>query len=71
MKINNQQNPPKKHSVDKQGNQRRRIFTKSGTATMLLVSGLTDNAAEVFINSTMQNIERLGGKLECSFKVIR
>ena len=66
----NQQNPPK-NNVDKKGNVKKRIFVKSGTATMLLVSGMTDNACVVFIDTLLKNIEKLGGKLECKLNVIR
>ena len=69
----NQQNPPlpKRKRVDAQGNSKKRIFAKSGTATLLLVSGITDNAATVFIQELQNNTERLGGKFECNFLVTR
>ena len=69
----NQQNPPlpKKKRVDTLGNSKRRVFAKSGTATMLLVSGVTEPAADAFINSLRDNAQRLGGKCECQFLVTR
>lgn len=69
----NQQNPPlpKKKRVDSQGNDKRRVFAKSGTATLLLVSGMTENSAKAFIESFKTNAERLGGKVECNFLMIR
>ena len=69
----NQQNPPlpKKKRVDTLGNSKRRVFAKSGTATMLLVSGVTKLAADAFINSLRDNAQRLGGKCECQFLVTR
>lgn len=73
MSCKNQQNPPlpKRKRVDAQGNSKKRIFAKSGTATLLLVSGITDNAAIVFIQELQNNAERLGGKVECNFLVTR
>lgn len=71
--TSNQQNPPlpKRKRVDVQGNSKKRIFAKSGTATLLLVSGITDNAATVFIQELQNNTERLGGKVECNFLITR
>ena len=59
--------PPKKKRVDAQGNARCRIFAKSGNATLGLAKGLTRPAADALINSLTDNVERLGGKLECDF----
>lgn len=69
----NQQNPPlpKRKRVDTLGNSKRRVFAKSGTATLLLVSGITEPGADAFINSVMDNAKRLGGKCECNFLVTR
>jgi hypothetical protein len=69
--MQNQQNPPlpKKKRVDTQGNARRRIFAKSGTATLLLVSGITQPGADAFISSMIENAKKLGGKCECEFRV--
>ena len=69
----NQQNPPlpKKKRVDTLGNSKRRVFAKSGTATMLLASELTEPAADAFISSVKDNARRLGGKCECNFLVTR
>jgi len=74
MSINrNQQNPPlpKKKRVDTLGNSKRRVFAKSGTATLLLVSGITEPGADAFINSLRNNVQRLGGKCECQFLIAR
>jgi hypothetical protein len=73
MNKANQQNPPlpKKKRVDTLGNSKRRVFAKSGTATMLLVSGVTEPAADAFISSFKDNAQRLGGKVECKFLVTR
>ena len=62
---------PKKKRVDTLGNSKRRVFVKSGTATLLLVSGVTEPAADAFINSIRDYAERLGGKVECNFIVAR
>jgi len=69
----NQQNPPlpKKKRVDTFGNSKRRVFAKSGTATLLLASGLTEPGADAFIASLKDNTVRLGGKVECKFLVSR
>lgn len=73
MKTTNQQNPPlpKRKRVDTLGNSKRRVFAKSGTATLLLVSGITEPGADAFIQSVMDNAKRLGGKCECNFLVTR
>lgn len=69
----NQQNPPlpKKKRVDSQGNSKKRIFCKSGTATLLLASGLTENASKILLNSLQENTKKLGGKVECTFFLAR
>ena len=68
-KILNQANPPrpKKVRMDSQGNDRRRLFAKSGNATLCIASGITKNAAEVLEAHILGGIEHLGGKSECSF----
>lgn len=73
MRTTNQQNPPlpKRKRVDTLGNSKRRVFAKSGTATLLLVSGITEPGADAFIQSVMDNAKRLGGKCECNFLVTR
>ena len=73
MKTANQQNPPlpKKKRVDTLGNSCRRVFAKSGSATLLLVSGITEPGADAFINSLKDNAQRLGGSVECNFLVTR
>lgn len=73
VRQSNQVHPPspKKKRVDTQGNDRRKVFVKSGTATLLLAKGLTENATKVFIQGLEDNIGRLGGTLECSFLVVK
>lgn len=67
--IKNQQNPPrhKKARVDAQGNNRKRLFAKSGNATLCIASGLTKNACEVLEATIKGSTTNLGGKSECSF----
>ena len=71
--IQNQQNPPlsKKKRVDSNGNSRMRLFAKTGTATMCIASGLTQNACEVLEAHIKGCITNLGGNIECSFLIIR
>ena len=71
--IQNQQNPPssKKKRVDSQGNDRRKLFAKSGNATLCIASGLTKNGCEVLEAHILGCIENLGGKSECSFIITR
>lgn len=57
--------------MDTLGNSKRRVFAKSGTATLLLVSGITKPGADAFIQSVMDNAQRLGGKCECNFLITR
>ena len=72
-KVLNQQNPPrpKKARVDSNGNSRMRLFAKTGTATMCIASGLTQNACEVLEAHVKGCITNLGGNIECSFLIIR
>ena len=72
-KTSNQQNPPlpKKKRVDKNGNDRRRVFAKSGTATLLLAKGLTQNAAIVFTEKIREHAEKLGGESCCDFLITK
>lgn len=69
----NQINPPlpKKKRVDSQGNDRKRVFAKSGTATLMIAENLTENAANVFISNMKTNAERLGGTLKCTLIITR
>ena len=73
MSIQNQQNPPlpKKKRVDSQGNNRMRIFAKSGNATLCIASGLTKEACDVLEAHILGSIANLGGKSECSFIIVR
>ena len=72
-RTRNQQNPPlpKKKRVDAVGNDRRRLFVKTGTATLVLAKMPTSNAAELSIDHVTNMIEKLGGTIECSFLIAR
>ena len=69
----NQQNPPlpKRKRVDSAGNDRRRFVAKSGNATLILASGLTQNACEILEASIRGSVKNLGGTVECQFLTIR
>ena len=71
-KVINQQNPPlpKKKRVDAQGNDRRRFIVKSGNATLIIASGITNNGCTVLEQTIRDCITKLGGTCECSFKAI-
>jgi hypothetical protein len=69
MKSQNQQHPPlpKKKRVDAQGNDRRRLFAKSGTATLQIAYGLTQEACDALVQSIEQSIKNLGGICSCTW----
>lgn len=71
--MQNQVHPPlpKKKRVDVQGNDRYRIIAKDGGSTMILCEGLTKPACEVFMDSFSKNIEKLGGKMKISLRIIK
>jgi hypothetical protein len=69
MKEMNQNRPPlpKKKRVDVQGNDKRRVFVKSGNATMMLAKGLNKNACDILESKIVNAIKDLGGECTCSF----
>ena len=69
----NQQNPPlpKRKRVDSNGNDRRRVFAKSGTATLLIAKGLNTNAAIALTQKIRNNAEILGGECVCDFVIAK
>jgi hypothetical protein len=69
MKEANQQHPtpPKKRRVDAKGNDKRRVFVKSGNATMMLAKGLTKNACDILETKILDTIDALGGECTCFF----
>lgn len=72
-RTTNQQNPPlpKKKRVDSKGNDARRIFVKSGTATLELAKMPSENAANIFIQKMIENAKLLGGSVSCNHKILR
>lgn len=68
MKMANQQNPPlpKRKRVDDKGNDSRRIFAKSGTATLEVAKVPSENAAVALMQSIRDNTKRLGGYVTCN-----
>jgi hypothetical protein len=57
--------------VDSNGNDKRKVFAKSGTATLLIAKGLTQNAAIAFTENLRENAERLGGESCCDFLIAK
>lgn len=69
----NQQNPPlpKKKRVDSKGNDARRLFVKSGTATLLLAKLPSENAAKIAQTGISKIIKTLGGEEQCTFLIVK
>lgn len=53
--------------MDVQGNDKRRVFVKSGNATMMLAKGLTKNACDILESKIVNAIKDLGGECTCGF----
>lgn len=71
-KVNQQHSPlPKKKRVDSKGNDSRRLFVKSGTATLLLAKLPSENAAEIAKSNIPKIIENLGGEIQCTFLITK
>ena len=68
MKTTNQQNPPlpKRKRVDDKGNNGRRVFAKSGTATLEIAKVPSENAAAALMQSIRDNSKRVGGYVTCN-----
>ena len=62
----NQEHPPlpKKKRVDAQGNNRKRIYFKSGNSSMLFCKGLTENGYKALVSSLNDLANKLGTKIE-------
>lgn len=73
MIVNNQlHNPrPKKHCIDKLGNDRNRLWLKSGNCTMLLTQGITKSAAKVLEMKVRSFTQALGLKIEPTFLITK
>ena len=69
----NQQNPPlpERKRVDSKGNDRRRVFAKSGTATLEIAKDLNVNAALIFTEKVQEIVDRLGGQCTCNFRIAK
>lgn len=60
-----------KSSVDKVGNQRFRLFFKSGNATILVAKGLTRNQIKILTGEFKSNLENYNSKVEGVWLVIK
>lgn len=60
-----------KSSVDKVGNQRFRLFFKSGNATILIAKGLTKNQIKILIGEFKSNLDNYNSKIEGVWLVVK
>lgn len=60
-----------KSSVDKIGNQRFRLFFKSGNATILVAKGLTKNQIKILTGEFKSNLDNYNSKVEGVWLVIK
>ena len=62
----NQEHPPlpKKKRVDAQGNDRKRVYFKSGNSSMLFCKGLTENGYKTLVRSLIDIATKLGTRIE-------
>lgn len=69
IKKQNQEFPitPKKKRVDSVGNDKRKLYFKSGGATITLIKSLTENQAKIIENVVHNIVEDLHLKLEGTF----
>lgn len=65
----NQQHPlqPKTKRMDARGNDKRRLFAKSGTATLQIAYGLTQAQCDVLVDAIEQAIKNIGGICSCTW----
>lgn len=71
MKQQNQIHNPQKHPKDNLGNDRNRLWLKSGNTTMLLTKGITKSAATVLEERTKSFLKNCGLKMEVSFLITK
>lgn len=75
MKISkhNQVHPPRpnKSHIDILGNDRNRLWFKSGNSTMLFAQGLTRNAIKCLTSNIQSTLSQLGVKLEGQWLITR
>ena len=62
----NQEHPPlpKKKRVDAQGNDKKRIYFKSGNSSMLFCKGITENGYKALVSSLSDIATKLGTRIE-------
>ena len=62
----NQEHPPlhKKKRVDSCGNDKKRIYFKSGNSSMLFCKGITENGYKALVSSLNDLANKLGTKIE-------
>lgn len=60
-----------KSSVDKVGNQRFRLFFKSGNATILVAKGLTRNQIKILTGEFKLNLNNYNSKIEGVWLVVK
>lgn len=63
MKERNQQNPPSRKSVDKNGNNHRRFGFKDGGTTMPIAKLPSKNACRKLEEVIKDAVDKLGGKM--------
>jgi hypothetical protein len=60
-----------KSSIDKVGNQRFRLFFKSGNATILVAKGLTKNQIKILTGEFKSNLNNYNSKIEGVWLVVK
>ena len=72
-KVKNQVCPPtsKKKRMDAQGNDRRRLGARTGTATTIIAEGATENCYKTAWARFVKDIEAGGGKVKVQDVVFR
>lgn len=71
MKKTNQIHNPQKKSKDKLGNDRNRLWLKSGNTTMLLTNGITKSAATVLEEKIKTFLSACNLKMEVTFLITK
>lgn len=60
-----------KSSVDKVGNQRFRLFFKSGNATILVAKGLTRNQIKILTEEFKSNLDNYNSRVEGVWLIVK
>lgn len=71
MKKVNQIHNPQPKTKDKLGNDRNRLWLKSGNTTMLLTSGITKSAATVLEEKIKSFLKACNLKMEVTFLITK